>query len=258
MARIRLLDRLCELHPESDREELLALVLCGDVSVEGERLRDPRGMVARDARISLATVAHGARRYVGRGGLKLEHAIREWRLPVSGKVFVDAGASTGGFTDCLLAHGVRHVHAVDVGYNQLDFRLRRDERVETHERTNIMHVSLLEPPADAAVADLSFRSIRGAARHLLELAREQWAVVLVKPQFEWTSPPESFDGTVPDTALGLILRSTLEGLAEEGAFPAALLESPIRGRRGNREFLVLIRFEASRVTIDRLVAEVTS
>jgi len=258
MSRIRLLDRLCELHPESEREELLALVLCGDVSVEEERLRDPRALVARDARVSIATEEEGPRRFVGRGGLKLEHAIRAWNLDVRGRVFVDAGASTGGFTDCLLAHGARHVHAVDVGYNQLDYRLRRDERVEAHERTNIMHVSSLDPPADAAVADLSFRSIRGAARHLVELTRERWAVVLVKPQFEWDAPPESFDGTVPDAELGRIVRSTLEGLVEEGAFPAALLESPIRGRKGNREFLVLLRGEATGATVDRLVDALTS
>ncbi len=258
MARIRLLDRLCELYPESDREELLALVLCGDVSVEEERVRDPRALVVRDARISIATDESGPPRYVGRGGLKLDHAIREWHLPVSGKVFLDAGASTGGFTDCLLAHGARHVHAVDVGYNQLDYRLRRDERVEAHERTNIMHVSSLDPPADAAVADLSFRSIRGAARHLVELARERWAVVLVKPQFEWDAPPDSFDGTVPHAELTPIVRLTLEALVDEGAFPAALLESPIRGRKGNREFLVLVRGEATGATVDRLVDGLTS
>jgi len=258
MARIRLLDRLCELHPESDREELLALVLCGDVAVDEERVRDPRALIARDARISTAIAEDGSREYVGRGALKLEHAIRSWNLPVRGKVFVDAGASTGGFTDCLLAHGARHVHAVDVGYNQLDYRLRSDARVDSHERVNIMHVTSLEPPANAGVADLSFRSIRGAARHLLELTSEGWAVVLVKPQFEWDAPPASFDGTVPEAEVARIVRVTLEGLVDERAFPAALLESPIRGRKGNREFLVLIRAEESSATVDRLVGELTS
>ena len=243
MARTRLLDRMCALHPDHTREELLAFVLCGDVNVDGERVRDPGRPVNADAIITLAP--QEGSRYVSRAGLKLDHALQLWQLPVKGKVVLDAGSSTGGFTDCLLQHGARAVHAVDVGYNQLDYRLRRDERVLVHERTNSMRVDSLEPPAAAATADLSFRSLRGAAARILRLAGGGWAVLLIKPQFEWSMPPSSFDGTVPDAELPTILRQTLAGLAEEGVGPLALTESPVRGRRGNREFLLLAASEGA-------------
>ena len=257
MARIRLLDRLCLLHPEREREELLAHVLCGDVSVEGERVRDPRRLVRADSSVCVDASPTRSGRYVGRGGVKLEHALREWGLSVRGDVVLDAGASTGGFTDCLLQHGARVVHSVDVGYNQLDYRLRTDRRVIVHERTNIMHVHSLDPAPVAAVADLSFRSLRGAAGHLLALA-PRWAVLLVKPQFEWESAPKSFDGTVPDTALAGILIRTLSALAVEGAIPQALLESPIRGRKGNREYLLLARSARSPDSADRPIDELVA
>jgi 23S rRNA (cytidine1920-2'-O)/16S rRNA (cytidine1409-2'-O)-methyltransferase len=252
MARIRLLDRICELNPEDDRERLLSLVLCGDVRVDGERVRDPRRSVSRDAVVQIAgrdvqsdgdasAADRLERRYVGRGGLKLEHALATWTLPVEGRVLLDAGSSTGGFTDCLLQHGARIVHAVDVGYNQLDYRLRVDERVIVHERTNIMHVDALDPPPRGAVADLSFRSLRGVASRILRLVGGTWAVLLVKPQFEWQAPPPEFDGTVPDELSDAILEETIDALIGEGIVVAGVEESPIRGRKGNREFLVLVR-----------------
>ena len=235
MARVRLLDRLCERYPDRDREQLFALVLCGDVSVNGECLRDPASTVRPDAEIRIRE-----RRYVGRGGYKLEHAIARWEISVSGRVVLDAGASTGGFTDCLLQNGARLVHAVDVGWNQLDYRLRNDSRVRVHERTNIMHLGNLDPPAQGAVADLSFRSLTGAAARIFELSGRSWAVLLIKPQFEWRDPPESFTGTVPDSSLPTILVDTLTTLRDEGLPLTAIDESPLRGRRGNREFLLLV------------------
>lgn len=234
MKRAQLLDRLCALHPDRTREELLSLVLCGDVRVDGARIRDPRQRVDAEAIVALER-----ERYVGRGGVKLEHALDAWNLPVDGRVFLDAGASTGGFTDCLLQRGAVAVHAVDVGYNQLDYRLRSDDRVIVHERTNIMHLESLDPRPHAAVADLSFRSLRGAARRVVDLTVERYAVLLIKPQFEWSDAPADFAGTVPTAALASILSRTLEGLLEESLAPFELEESPITGRRGNREFLLL-------------------
>lgn len=234
MKRARLLDRLCALHPDRSREELLSLVLCGDVRVDGSRIRDPQERIGAEAAVA---IEH--ERYVGRGGVKLERALELWELPVDGRVFLDAGASTGGFTDCLLQRGARAVHAVDVGYNQLDYRLRRNERVIVHERTNIMHVAALDPVPDAAVADLSFRSLRGAARHLVDLTADRYAVLLIKPQFEWTDAPADFSGTVPAEALDGILARTLDALGDEGLALFAMSESPITGRSGNREFLLL-------------------
>lgn len=215
------------------------MVLCGEVYVSGERVKDPKALVSAGAAVSLSP-----RRYVSRGGEKLAAALRSWQLPVAGKVFLDAGASAGGFTDCLLQHGAAVVHAVDVGYNQLDFRLRRDPRVVVHERTNILSVQHLEPPADAAVADLSFRSLTGVAAHVLSLTNEGWCVALLKPQFEWREPEEDFAGVVRDPErISSIVRETLERLRAEGAYAERLMPSPIRGRRGNREVLVLLRRE---------------
>ncbi len=240
--------------------------------VNGERIRDPALRVAADALIEMPS----RQRYVSRGGEKLHAALEEWSAPVRGKVFLDAGASTGGFTDCLLQFGARAVHAVDVGYNQLDYRLRRDSRVIVHERTNLMHLESLDPPADAAVADLSFRSLRGAARKLLSLSGEGWAIVLVKPQFEFASalkragagrspgsrgrgrspvrgrsaPRDVADfnsatnfeaGVVRDPdVLQEILLSLRRDLAADGITVQGELASPVAGRRGNREFLFLL------------------
>ncbi len=224
--------------PQCSRDELLSWVMCGEIRVDGERVRDPKHKVGKNAQIH---VQRSTRQYVSRGGIKLTHALATWELPVDGKVFVDAGSSTGGFTDCLLRHGAAAVHAVDVGYNQLDFRLRSDPRVVVHERTNIMRVGHLTPPAQAAVADLSFRSLSGAARHLLSLTTEGWAVVLIKPQFEWREPAAEFEGVVPFEYVVGIIDDVARRLWEDGAFVERVLESPVTGTGGNREFLALVR-----------------
>lgn len=235
MARIRAVERLAALDPHAPRERLISLILCGDVEFDGEVVRDPKSLVRPECSVEFHSGS-----FVSRGGLKLEHALDTWHIDPRGKVVVDAGASTGGFTDALLRHGAAAVHAVDVGYNQLDYRLRTDPRVHVHERTNIMDVTRLEPRPHFGVIDLSFRSLRGAARHTLELTLESFVVALLKPQFEWRDPPGSFDGRVPDDRVDSIVTSTLEGLREESLAHAELTESPIRGRGGNREFLVLL------------------
>ena len=255
MAGVRtLLDVLCDRHPQEARESWLARVLCGDVQVDGRVERDPRARVRDEA-----VVVCSGERYVSRGGLKLDAAITAWQLPVENRVFVDAGASTGGFTDCLLRHGARAVHAVDVGYNLLDYRLRTDPRVVVHERTNIGSVRDLDPAPDAAVADLSFRSLRGIARRILDLTTERWGVFLVKPQFEWSDAPASFDGTVPEAEVRGVLLDVLAGLAAEGTLPFDLIASPVRGRRGNREYLVRCAADGVPVDpvdlVDRVIAD---
>ncbi len=236
MKRPPLLDLLVARFPGTSRERLMSYILAGEVLVDGELVRDPHRKIPVDVSIDFK-----GERFVSRGGLKLDHAIAAWSLPVEGRVFIDAGASTGGFTDCLLQRGAAAVHAVDVGYNQLAYSLRRDPRVIVHERTNIMHVSSVDPPAHAAVCDLSFRSAVGAARHLRGLLTEGWVVALVKPQFEVDPDTPGFDGVVRD---GRLLRDTLDAtarrLAETGMEVFAAVPSPILGRRGNREFLFLV------------------
>lgn len=222
-------------HHFPDREEkvLTSLIICGKVKSQGETIRDPR------RKVSLAVCPEIIEdRYVSRGGYKLEKALDDWNILPSGRVILDAGASSGGFTDCLLQRGARLVHAVDVGYNQLDYRLRRDPRVLVHERTNIMALPALDPVPDWAVMDLSFRSLRKAARHVLSLCRDNILIALIKPQFEWVDPPASFDGVIKDDSVLLsVLASLAMDLREEGVVIEDWMESPIRGTKGNREFL---------------------
>ena len=235
-ARVRAIERLAAYEPETGREELIAQIMCGDVRFNEQTVRDPKESVPTDS-----AVTYRESGFVGRGGIKLDHALNLWSVDVSGKVAVDAGASTGGFTHALLLRGAALIHAVDVGVNQLAYRLRVDPRVVVHERTNIMDLTHLNPVPDFAVADLSFRSLSGAAAHLLNLTADRWGIVLLKPQFEWRDPPENFDGRVPEKAADKIVAETLERLSDEGVYSHGLAESPIRGRSGNREFLVLVR-----------------
>lgn len=235
-----LLEALLANHPELDPREARGRILRGDVLVDGERLTKPGFAVDPEAVIVLKPRP----RYVSRAGEKLAGALDQLELEVSGRVFVDAGCSTGGFTDCLLTRGARAVHAVDVGRGQLAWKLRTDPRVHVREGTNVMSLSAatLDPPADAAVCDLSFRSVLGAVSHLLGLVREGWVLALVKPQFEWDGSPEEFDGVVRDAArIERILGRVREGLEREGLTVAGVAPSVLPGRRGNRECFYLIR-----------------
>lgn len=240
MATRPLLTLLRDIYPDQTKDELFARVLCGEVLVDGERVKDPKRRVPTTAHLEIE-----GRGFVSRGGEKLDAALEAWQVDVAGKVFVDAGASTGGFTDCLLQRGARAVHAVDVGFNQLAWSLRTDRRVIVHESTSILDVTSLAPPADAAVCDLSFRSLSGVSRSLLALSGEKWFIALIKPQFEWRAPPAHFDGVVRDRAdVHAILTDSLDRLAAEGAYVHRLMASPIRGRRGNHEYLGLFGTEA--------------
>ncbi len=244
MKRQSLLVHLRKEFPDFSKEELYAFILCGDVTVDGERIRDPRHPVSTGATVQFAA----ASRFVSRGGEKLEHVIRLWNVPVRGKVFADAGSSTGGFTDCLLQHGAEMVHCVDVGYNQLDYRLRNDARVVIHEKTNIMELAPADfaPRADAAVADLSFRSLSGAAAHIVSLTREGWLIALAKPQFEIENPPPEFGGVLRDqNEVESVLVRLVEKLISEGLRLRAIQPSPIRGRKGNQEFLLWLERDSA-------------
>jgi 23S rRNA (cytidine1920-2'-O)/16S rRNA (cytidine1409-2'-O)-methyltransferase len=236
-SRLALIDLLKTLHPTRDEKGLFAEILKGNVLVNGEKIMKPGTRVPADAKIVVPEPA----RFVSRGGDKLAGALDAWQIECGGTVWIDAGCSTGGFTDCLLQHGASFVHAVDVGDAQLDWRLREDPRVGVREGTNIMTVgpSDLDPPPDAAAVDLSFRSLRGAARHVLGLTRRGWGIFLVKPQFEYQDPAPDFHGVVKDAAtLRLILSDLLSDLAAEGVDAERAIPSPITGRKGNREFLL--------------------
>ncbi len=248
--RKRLLDLLVLAFPEHSRDELYRLVMCGEVArldPSGPSVqRDPRQLVPADSRFTIQR-----QRFVSRGGEKLSAALDAWRIDPSHRVWLDAGASTGGFTDCLLKYGAAAVHAVDVGYNQLDYRLRRNTRVIVRERTNVRDLSALEPPAQACVCDLSFRSLQGVLRHLLMLTTEGWGIALLKPQFEAASEvrwgehdhvgaPESAGILSGQYRIDVVDRAITRIQESEGVTVLRRMECPLPGRRGNREELLLV------------------
>ena len=241
MKKPRLLDYLLTRNPEFSKKHIHSLILCGDVRVNGSVIRDPKFTVNEQAVVSLVS-----REFVSRGGYKLNAALTAWGLNVKGKVMLDAGASTGGFTDVLLKNGAVKVYAVDVGYNQLDYSLRKDERVVVMERTNIMDVAPLSPQPNGAVADLSFRSLKGAAEKILSLTSEHWCICLIKPQFEIDGNTPGFDGIIRDrNVIEKVLMETVDDMRRNGLKPVRLIPSAIKGAKGNQEFLVLIDQDGS-------------
>jgi len=231
-----LLDVLTDLYPDMSRKDLFTEIMCGKVKIKGETIRDPKQKVSLDSVPEI-----GIRKYVSRGGYKLENVLTQWNIQIEGNGFLDAGCSTGGFTDCLLQSGASFVHAVDVGYNQLDYSLRVNEKVLVHEKTNIMHIEKLTPLPYGAVADLSFRSITEAAAKLLTLVSGKILIALVKPQFEIKDPNEDFDGIIRDTEeIYKVTVNVLEKLWNEGSFVQKAALSPVKGRKGNQELLFLI------------------
>jgi 23S rRNA (cytidine1920-2'-O)/16S rRNA (cytidine1409-2'-O)-methyltransferase len=252
--KLSLIELLKSLYPGHGEQELRARIIRGHVSVGGTKVLKPGTPVAADA----AVVMRPAAAFVSRGGDKLAAAIDAWRVDCAGAGWIDAGSSTGGFTDCLLQRGAPLVYAVDVGDGQLDWKLRKDPRVRPMERTNVMSLepSDLDPRPGRAVADLSFRSLQGAARHILGLTTEGWGIFLVKPQFEIRDPTADFHGVVRGTATlrGIVL-DLVQRLAAEGVRVDRGLQSPLAGRKGNREFLFLLRLAVTPLAdTDGLVA----
>lgn len=235
---MKLLDLLVKRYADETREQLFSAVLCGDVKVNGGVVRDPKLSVSEG--VSVERVSF---RYVSRGALKLEKALKIWDFPVSGRVFIDAGCSTGGFTDVLLRNGAVHVYAVDVGFNQLAFSLRNNSRVSVMEKTNILSVDDARLPIrpHSAVADISFRSIIAPAVHLFHLVSGDEIIVLLKPQFEWKNPPARFNGVIDSQAdLKEVLKPFAVDLNDAGLFIKQCAVSPIKGTKGNTEFLLLL------------------
>lgn len=220
------------------RERARAAILAGAVKVDGHTIRKAGESVAPDAEIE---VDRGPE-FVSRGGHKLAGALEEFGLHVTGLDAVDVGASTGGFTDCLLQHGAAHVTALDVGYGQLAWRLRNDERVSVYERTNVRTVdpATLGAPFDLAVVDVSFISLLAALPGILALLSSRATLLaLVKPQFEAGKGRVGKRGVVRDPATHVeVLERVCAGLTGAGLCVRGLTWSPIKGPEGNIEFWV--------------------
>ena len=225
-------------NPEMTKDQASALVSCRNVYINSELCTDPKQTFKNDSVVEISFP-----KYVSRGGFKLEKALSEFDMDVTGLVMLDAGSSTGGFTDCLLQNGASCVHSVDVGFNLLDFKIRNDSRVVVHEKQNIMTLANedLVPAPQAAVADLSFRSIKGAASHILDLVDNTWLIALIKPQFEVPKWQENFFGVVEDPVLmNQTLTNVFENLQQDGVGILKATVSPIKGHKGNTEFLALL------------------
>ena len=234
----------------SSRERAQALVLAGKVLVNGQMVDKAGTAIDRAAEIRLLGQDL---RYVSRGGEKLEHAIRYWSIPVEGKICLDVGASTGGFTDCLLQHGARQVVAVDTGQGQIAFRLRQDARVRLLEKTNARYLThdQVGETIDLIVVDVSFISatlvlpavLRAALPGDKDARRGRELVVLVKPQFEAGREHVGKRGIVRDPeAQALAVEKVRNAVKALGAVSTDVTESPILGAEGNREFLLYARF----------------
>jgi len=219
------------------REKAQALIMAGAVLVDGRKAAKPGQPV--DAEIRVEIVAQPP--FVSRGGLKLEAAIARFGIQVAGRICLDIGASTGGFTDCLLQRGAARVHAVDVGTGQLDWKLRNDPRVVVHEKLNARYLRPedLGQPIALAVCDVSFISatlIVPAVTPVLQPAGEM--VILVKPQFEVGKGQVGKGGIVREPELHEAACRRVEDAVRQLGFETAIIESPILGAEGNHEFLL--------------------
>jgi 23S rRNA (cytidine1920-2'-O)/16S rRNA (cytidine1409-2'-O)-methyltransferase len=225
------------------RTKAQALVMAGVVLVNEQRVNKPSDTFAPDVQVRIKGADDPTSRYVGRGGLKLESALRDFELEVDGFSCLDVGASTGGFTDCLLQHGARHVIALDVGHNQIDWRLRTDARVEVREGVNARY---LEPEDfatrfDLVVMDVSFISATKIIPSLIPLLKDKGHLItLIKPQFEVGRGEVGKGGVVRDRDKHARVIEEVNRAAQDlGLQLKKVIESPIHGADGNVEFLAL-------------------
>jgi 23S rRNA (cytidine1920-2'-O)/16S rRNA (cytidine1409-2'-O)-methyltransferase len=251
------LDEAVAAHAGVTRSRARSLIMAGRVRVDGRPLTKPGTSVRSTAALDVER----PRPYVSRGGEKLEGALETFGLDVRGLVALDVGASTGGFTDCLLAHGAAHVTALDVGYGQLAYEFRTDDRVTVVERCNfrLLPDDAFDRKFEAIVIDASFISVLAIVRRaLVYLADGGTIVALVKPQFEAGKDRIGGGGVVRDPAVHrAILGEVATAVEALGAVPVAVMRSPLRGPAGNVEFFVLIRRHGERVAealLDEVVA----
>ena len=220
------------------RAKAQALLMAGQVVVNGKPVVKAGTLVVAGVEIRVLTPPP----YVSRGGLKLEAALDQFQLDVSGKAVADIGASTGGFTDCLLQYGAKRVYAVDVGYGQLDFRLRRDERVVVMERLNARYPFSLPEKVALVTMDLSFISVTKVIPTVAKLLKDGgYLLVLIKPQFEAKRGEVGKGGVIKDSGLhATVLGRFIVWTVAHGFRLKGLIPSPILGASGNREFFVLL------------------
>ena len=238
--RHRLDQLLADRQLVESREKARALILAGSVLVNGQKIDKAGHTVDPEADIELIERP----KYVSRGGVKLEAALDHFHIDVLGRVCLDVGSSTGGFTDCLLQHGAARVYAIDVGTAQLDWKLRNNARVVVREHVNARYLSRehVPEPVDLGVCDVSFISVTMILPVLPGLLTEQGAmVILVKPQFELERGQVGKGGIVRDPDLHQLACRKVDDAVRALGFRSQTIPSPIAGAEGNREFLLYAR-----------------
>jgi 23S rRNA (cytidine1920-2'-O)/16S rRNA (cytidine1409-2'-O)-methyltransferase len=239
--KVRLDVLLAERGLVESREQGRRLIQAGQVLLGDQVIDKPGTQVPADAELRLKATLP----YVSRGGLKLAAALDAFGIGPAGKVCLDVGASTGGFTDCLLQHGATRVYAVDVGYGQLAWRLRQDPRVVVMERTNVRYLELLPELCDLATIDVSFISLELVLPVVMHLVRPGADIIpLIKPQFEAGKGQVGKGGVVRDPAIHqTVLEKVLGWAQNHGLAVLGLIRSPLEGPAGNVEFLAHLRYD---------------
>ncbi len=224
----------------SNRSRARSMLMCGNVFVDGLRVDKAGTFVREDSKID---IKEETSRYVGRGGIKLEAAIREFKIDVNSKVALDIGSSTGGFTDCLLQFGAKKVYAVDVGYGQLDWRLRNDPRVRVMERVNARYLKLedIGEQVDISTIDVSFISLTKIVPVVLQIIKPRGVlIILIKPQFEVGKGEVGRGGIVKDKSKRMEVVAKITSFVKGiGVEVVDVLPSPILGADGNQEYLIV-------------------
>ena len=227
-----------EKYPNLSRTYIQSLIMQGKVLVDGRPITKSGTLVDVTSEL---TVKDKEQKYVSRAGFKLEAAFDHFKINVKDLVVLDAGLSTGGFTDCLLQRGAKKIYGVDVGYGQVHEKIRRDERVEILERTNLRNLDFLPEKADLATLDLSFISLLTVMPAVINLLKDDGKIVtLIKPQFEAGRADVGKGGIVRDESVhARVIEKIKNGMAEFGFEMIVIIDSPIRGAEGNKEFLAL-------------------
>lgn len=248
---------LVERNLAPSREKARAMIMAGEVRVDSQVINKPGTQVSLKAELAVASKP----RFVSRGGEKLEGALKAFNLNVAGRICADVGASTGGFTDCLLQNGAEKVYAIDVGYGQIDYTLRQDKRVIVIERTNARYLEKLDEPVNLVTVDASFISLK-----LLLPVIKNWLtpdaeiIPLIKPQFEAGKQDVGKGGVVKDAQIHRrILEDILTFASNQGFGVAGLTLSPLKGPAGNIEFLAWLQHgQPTQIDLSELIESALS
>lgn len=249
MAKKRLDIKILELHPEYSRRQIQSWIMQGKVLVNDAVITKNGVLIPDDAQIKLNVEEP---KYVSRAGFKLEKALDHFNIDVSNLVALDAGLSTGGFTDCLLQRGIQKVYGIDVGYGQVHEKIRNDPRVIVQERTNLREVRTVGEKVDLVTLDLSFISVLKVMEAITSVIKDNGKlIVLIKPQFEAEKGQVGRGGIIRDPAIHQsVIERLTQGVEASGFTCVGVIESPIEGATGNKEFLAYFNRNALSIQAD--------